>query len=220
MHFLPIKWRCCAAAAIGLLASSQNVSAQEVNSNDPNRWHVGAQVGNQAQTYTIDGLGTGLFTNSVTLYGGYTPMPRLTLQAGLRFGRGTTPTEETQGNGQFTNYPETEQITSAWTVPLQLRWSFAENPHRFRVEGIVGGSVSFFTQRRTPYRLVTAPRQVEVVRGTNGYMDVGLGGRLQLSKQLELATDLLLNFNLNRPNNYYLPIAPGYGVALGLNYRL
>ena len=220
MSSLFVRWLWGSIVAIGLTGGSLGAAAQQVAKTDAARWYVGAQVGNQLQFYVIDRYGRGLFTNSLGLSAGYVPMPRLAVQAGLRHGRGNAPAEELQGSGQFTNYPETEQITSAWTVPVQLRWSFAKNPHRFRVEGLAGGSVCFFTKRLVPGRPETAPRRVEVTRGTNGYIDVGLGSRLQLFNRLELTTDLLLNANLQRPNNSYYPIAPGYGVALGLNYRL
>jgi hypothetical protein len=222
MCFQYLRFSLCVAVAGGLLLQVSDAAAQQLNQADSTRWYVGAQAGVYAQAYLkgkYDFSGAER-TNVVALYGGYSSSPRLAVQAGLRYGRGNTPAEELQGSGQFANYPATYQVISALTVPVQLRWSFAKMPHRFRMEGLAGGSITYYKERYVPARSAAAARRMEVSNGINGFIEFGIGNRLQLYKQLELATDLLLNVNVKRPNNPYFPFAPGYGVACGLNYWL
>jgi hypothetical protein len=181
------------AIALNLLLSN-NLLAQalRVAPADSTGWYVGGQASLNNQIYVIDGMGFGRPTATVGGYGGYQFTPRLAVQIGLSYGRGNTPEEVPSGTLNY--YPQAEYVTSLFTMPMLVRWSFATRPHRFRLEGLAG--MHF------------------------GYLDLGLGSRLRLGSRLDLATDLLLNFNYQRPINTYFPIAPGASVALGLNYRL
>ncbi|UOR06316.1 porin family protein [Hymenobacter aerilatus] len=206
-----------------LLLSGAGASAQQAAPTlaSAHSWYVGAQAGPSLQVYNTDKFnGTGMATAAIGVHGGYELQPRLMLQVGLAYGRGATPVEQLSGSGPFSNYPATNYIRSAWTVPAQLRWSFAKTPHRFQVQGLVGFSLCFFSQRYTAFRYEAGPKQTEDARDTNGYLNFGLGSNFRLTSRLHLATDLLTSANLQRPINSLYPIAPGVSAALGLNYRL
>ncbi|WP_159437394.1 outer membrane beta-barrel protein [Hymenobacter daecheongensis] len=202
------------------LLGSQPVLAQaDASTGVEPRWYVGAEAGKQIRTYSIDRQGFGQFTSSLGAQGAYAVSPRLLVQVGVQYGRGNKPNEELQGSGSFAHYPQTEQITRSWTVPVQLRWSLAKDPHRFRLESIAGIGLCFFRQRETGTNTATATKFVKTNSGTNGYLDAGIGGRLRLNPQFDLTADLLLNVNMARPNNSYFPIAPGFGSGLSLQYK-
>jgi hypothetical protein len=210
----------CAIGALGLLLGSQAALAQTTlpaQSPAPG-WYAGVQAGSSLRAYSINHQGSGLFTHSLGVHGGYATTTRLTYQLGLEYGRGDKPNEERQGSGQYMYYPQTERITQAWMVPAQLRWSFAKQPHRFQVEGLAGASLCFFRLRETGNITATGAKYVTVRNGVNGYVDLGIAGRLQLAPQLALTVDLLTNLNVVHPSNYYLPFAPGFGSTLGLHY--
>jgi hypothetical protein len=207
------------AIALNLLLSN-NLLAQalRVAPADSTGWYVGGQASLNNQIYVIDGMGFGRPTATVGGYGGYQFTPRLAVQIGLSYGRGNTPEEVPSGTLNY--YPQAEYVTSLFTMPMLVRWSFATRPHRFRLEGLAGMHLAYFNLRERRGRVGTEPRLVSNTRSVNGYLDLGLGSRLRLGSRLDLATDLLLNFNYQRPINTYFPIAPGASVALGLNYRL
>gem|GEM_PF-4906669 len=209
-----------ALSVLGLLLGSQAALAQTIlpTQNPVPGWYAGLQAGNSLRAYSIDRQGNGLFTHFLGVHGGYATAARLAFQLGLEYGRGDKVNEERQGSGQYIYYPQTERIIRAWTVPAQLRWSFAKQPHRFQVEGLAGVSACFFRQRATGNNTATATKEVKETNGVNGYLDLGIAGRLRLTPQLALSLDLTTNLNLVHPNNYYLPIAPGFGATLGLYY--
>ena len=204
---------------LSLLLGSFSTHAQGVAPVDSAKWYVGSQVSLNPQAYVVEqGMGFGAAAATVGGYGGYQFSPRLAVQAGLSYGRGSTPDDTP--SGQFNYHPQAEYITSLLTVPVLVRWRLAAQPRRFRVEGLAGLHISYFNLRQRSGGRETEPRFITDSRGVNGYLDLGLGSRLRLGSRLELAADLLLNFNLQHPNNFYYPLAPGGSVALGLNYRL
>ena len=210
--------RCGTGAALAVLLSRFSAQAQEVAPTSPGHWYVGGQVGLHHQVYVVDRLGFGAPAATVGGYGGYQFSPRLAVPVGLRYGRGGTPPETP--TGQFNYYAQAEYITSQITVPVLARWAFAAEPRRFRLEGLAGLHLSYFNLRQRYGHRDTEPRIVTDTRAVNAFLDLGLGGRLRLSPRLDLATDLLLNFNFQRPINAYYPIAPGGAITLGMNYQL
>lgn len=211
-----------ALSVLGLLLGGQAALAQQTTpAGTPSPgWYVGAQASNELRNYHVGRQGNGLFTWNLGIYGGYAVSSRLALQLGLGYGRGNKPNEEQQGSGQYAYYPQTEQITQAWTVPAQVHWSFAKNPHRFQVAGVAGVSLCFFRQRATGNNTATGMKYVIVQKGFNGYVDLGVEGRLQLNTHIALVLGLLTNVNMVRASNSYLPISPGFGSSLGLRYAL
>jgi hypothetical protein len=183
-------------------------------------WYVGPQLGVQVRTYTVDRMGNGLWTRSVGLQAGYTKTHRLALQAGVQYSQGAKPDEELRGSGQFAYYPQTAQITRAWLVPASLRWSLARTPHRVELTAILGASLCFFRLRETGHNTATGTKLVTTTNGVNGFLDLGLGGRLLVSPRLKIGVDVLPNLSLSRPSNTYWPIAPGLNTVLAVNYRL
>ncbi|GAA3989129.1 outer membrane beta-barrel protein [Hymenobacter antarcticus] len=208
-----------AGIALSLLLGSFATHAQGIPPEDSAKWYVGAQASLSHKIYIIEqGMGFGAAAATVGGHGGYQFSPRLAVQAGLSYGRGSTPADIP--SGQFNYYPQAEYITSLLMVPVLMRWAFAARPRRFRVEGLAGVHLSYFNLRQRGGGVETEPRYVLNTRSVNGYLDFGLGSRLRLGSRLELAADLLLNLNYQRANNFYIPLAPGGSVALGANYRL
>ncbi|GAA4034797.1 hypothetical protein GCM10022409_19070 [Hymenobacter glaciei] len=208
-----------AGIALSLMLTSFITHAQDVAPGATPKWYVGGQVSANHQVYIVgQGMGFGAPTTTVGGYGGYQLSPQLAVQAGLSYGRGSTPAEAP--SGQFNYYPQAEYVTSLLTLPVLLRWDYVTQPRRFRLEGLAGLHVSYFNLRQRSGHLQTEPRFVTDSRGVNGYLDLGLGGRVQLGSRLEVAADLLLNVNLQHPSNFYFPLAPGGSAALGLHYRL
>ena len=205
---------------LGLLRSPV-AHAQAVGSPpDSAYWYVGAQPGLYQHVYITDGQGRGVVTVAGEAYAGYQLHRRLAVQGGLRYGRSVPAAEHLSGSGQYSNYPEQQYVTRATTVAVQARYRLARKPHRFQLEAVAGASLCFFTFRYVPFRREIEPRREVDTPGTDGFLDFGFGSHLRLSSRLALVSDLLLNLNIRHPNNFYFPIAPGYGVALGLNYRL
>ena len=208
-----------AGIGLSLLLGSFTTHAQGGAPGDSAKWYVGGQASLTAQAYIVErGMGFGAAAATAGGYGGYQFSPRLAVQAGVSYGRGSTPPERV--SGQLNYHAQAEYITSLMTLPVLVRYSFGARPRRFRAEGLAGLHLNYFNLRQRPGGYETDPRIATDSQGVNGYLDFGLGSRLQVGSRFALAADLLLNVNLRHPNNYYFPLALGGNVALGLNYRL